>query len=251
MKRSIGLFILFLIGGHTFAAGLPKKQEIAPIKDFLVDPSKPYVYLKVDHLGPRTPDSEQEPATGIYLKIVNNCRLPIIVNTFGAPAGAADYESGVMDRVVLNTTRYGDGGIEETTTWSVSVPSLLNFPEEILSPNMRIAKAKAQAEEREKAKARAEREKAQEEANAREMAGRPTGYHCSVCSFATIPPGRAVYFSVPINHVNKKWHFEIPFRFDLRVRSPIHAPKNYVSFFWEDLPEAYRRGFREDLQVQP
>lgn len=241
MRRSTSLFMLFVMGAaYIYAVDPPKKQAIAPIKDFLIDPSKPYVYLKVDHIGPRTPDSDDEPVTGIYLKLVNNCRLPIIVNIFGAHAGARDYESGVEDRVVLNPTGYGDGGGEVTATVSIPAPSLLNIPDEILSPEMRKAKAKLAVEEREKADAEVAREKARKDADVKELAERPTGYHHPVGSFDIIPPGRAIYFSVPINHVNKKWHFEIPFRFDLRVRSPISSPYSYVAFYWNDLPEAYQ-----------
>jgi hypothetical protein len=135
MKYSLGLFMLLVIGGvQAYAVDPPKKPAIAPIKDFLIDPSKPYVYFKVDHIGPRTPGSDDEPATGIYLKLVNNCRLSIIVDTFGTSQGAADDESGVQDWVVLNPTGYGDGGVEVTAGVPMPAPSLRNMPDEILSP---------------------------------------------------------------------------------------------------------------------
>lgn len=119
-------------------------------------------------------------------------------------------------------------------------PLLLNMPDEFLSPELRKSKARLQAEEQEKAQAEAAREKAQKEAESKELVERPTGYHCPACSYAIILPGMAIYFSVPINHVNKKWHFEIPFSLDLQVRGPIHEPYSYVAFYWDDLPKAYR-----------
>jgi hypothetical protein len=145
-----------------------------------------------------------------------------------------------MDNVVLNPTGFGDGGAAFMSSAITLPPLLLNKSEETLSPELSKSKVKLQAEERVKAQADAAREKAQKEAESKELTERPTGYQCTACSFTIIPPGMAVYFSVPINHVNKKWHIEIPFSFDLRVHGPIHDPYSYVAFFWDDLPKAYR-----------
>src|ERR1700722_8227643 len=49
---------------------------------FVIDPSKPYVYLKFDHVGKRQPLSPHEPDKGLWIRLVNNCRLPITVATF-------------------------------------------------------------------------------------------------------------------------------------------------------------------------
>lgn len=240
--------MLFIIGVvHAYAKNPPKKQASAPIKNFLIDPSKPYVYLKVDHIGPRTADDEHEPATGIYLRLINNCRVPITVDTFGAPAGAVDYESGVEDRVVLNPTRFG---FQIFSVLEGTTPILLETPDEILSLEMRKAKEKLRIEEHDKEQEKISKEKAQKEAEAKELAERPTGYYSDVKSLATIPPGMAVYFSLPINHVNKRWHFEIPFNFDLRVRGPIHEPYSYVAFYWDDLPESYRQLHQANANIQ-
>jgi hypothetical protein len=55
--------------------------------DFVIDSSKPYVYLKFDHVGSRTPLGEGENSEGLWLRIVNNCRLPIEVYSMGNAAG--------------------------------------------------------------------------------------------------------------------------------------------------------------------
>ena len=47
------------------------------VQDFVIDQSKPYVYLKFDHIGPRKPVQDGEGDTGIWLRVVNNCRIPI------------------------------------------------------------------------------------------------------------------------------------------------------------------------------
>ena len=51
--------------------------------DFVLDSSMPYVYLKFDHVGPRTPLLPGEDPEGLWLRIVNNCRVPISVRSFG------------------------------------------------------------------------------------------------------------------------------------------------------------------------
>lgn len=65
---------------------------------FLIDPSKHYVYLKFDHVGDRKPLSPEEPSKGLWLRLVNNCRIPIIVAIFNT--GTADPGIGVFDQVV-------------------------------------------------------------------------------------------------------------------------------------------------------
>jgi hypothetical protein len=80
MKRAL-LLVLFYVGVAT--AQSQPIQSSAP-QGFLIDPSIPYVYLKLDHVGPRTPLREGEPSTGTWLRIVNNCRIPITFDTVSA-----------------------------------------------------------------------------------------------------------------------------------------------------------------------
>lgn len=251
MKSSISALILAIIGTlYAPAMDSAELRSLSPIRDFLIDSSKPYVYLEIDHIGPRTPGNEHEPNTGIYLRLKNNCRLPIIVSTFGGPVGGTDGEVGVMDEVVLNPTAiYGD--MDGTGGDSKTVPLLLNTPDELLSPEMKKAKARLQFEEQEKAKTESEQENARLEAAAKELADRPTGYLFDVESATAIPPGMAVYFSVPVNHVNKKWHLQISFRFALKRQGPIRQPYNYVALFWDDLPESYRATNSEPAVLKP
>ena len=64
----------------------------------MIDPSKPYVYLIFDHIGKREPISKHEPATGIWLRLVNNCRVPVIIATFDP--GTGDPGLGVYDEII-------------------------------------------------------------------------------------------------------------------------------------------------------
>jgi hypothetical protein len=162
MKCSLSVLILAIIGTlYAPAMDSAESRSVPPIKDFLIDPSKPYVYLETDHIGPRKPGNEHEPNTGIYLRLKNNCRLPIIVSTFGGPIGGTDGEVGVMDEVVLNPTAiYGD--MDGTGGDSKPVPLLLNTPDELLSPEMKRAKVRLQAVEQEKAKTESAQENARQ-----------------------------------------------------------------------------------------
>jgi hypothetical protein len=69
-----------------------------PIPNFVLNPSMPYVYVKFDHVGPRKPLHEGEGQVGLWLRIVNNCRVPIKVPTFGLTTG--DPGVGLLDEVV-------------------------------------------------------------------------------------------------------------------------------------------------------
>ena len=57
-----------------------------------------------------------------------------------------------------------------------------------------------------------------------------------VASLITIGPGEEILFSLPVNHLNKNWHIEIPFNFELPQgkgpRDPLNrrAPHGYSLF---------------------
>jgi hypothetical protein len=78
-----------------------------------------------------------------------------------------------------------------------------------------------------------------------EIAVMPHGYKSEVSSFVTIRPGQKIYFSFPLNHVGKTWHFEIPFRFALEKQGPYREPVSYLAFFWDDLPPTFRASSTE------
>jgi len=49
---------------------------------FLLDASKPFVYVAFDHTGPRQQVTQGESPNGLWLRLVNNCKIPIEVLTF-------------------------------------------------------------------------------------------------------------------------------------------------------------------------
>jgi hypothetical protein len=80
--RLFFLFFLCTIGAIA--------QEIDP-SNFVIDQSKPYVFLKFDHIGPRKAAQHGEENIGLWLKVVNNCRIPIVLGGHNALAGDPGY----------------------------------------------------------------------------------------------------------------------------------------------------------------
>lgn len=75
-------------------------QNALSTNDFVIDENRQYVYLVFDHMGKGPRFADDEPATRIWFKLVNNCRVPIRVRTFGTPKGSVDGEVGVLHDVV-------------------------------------------------------------------------------------------------------------------------------------------------------
>jgi hypothetical protein len=77
------------------AGVLAVSSMMAQPNTFVLDPARPFVYVKFDHVGSRKPALEGEGARGLWLRLVNNCRLPITVLTFdlgtGDPAAGLNY----------------------------------------------------------------------------------------------------------------------------------------------------------------
>jgi hypothetical protein len=82
--------------------------------DFLLDPSKPYGYLKYDHIGSGKPQQQSTGPVRLWFRIVNNCRIPIAVRASGA--SAADGGIAVFYEVIPigppEISIQGDGGVE-------------------------------------------------------------------------------------------------------------------------------------------
>jgi hypothetical protein len=72
----------------SFAAvAFAQKSTPDLVHQFVIDNSKPYVYIKFDHIGDRKPVKDGESSRGLWLRLVNNRYLPIKVRTFGFGTG--------------------------------------------------------------------------------------------------------------------------------------------------------------------
>jgi hypothetical protein len=152
-------------------------QTVNSNSQFLIDGNRPFVYVEFDHIGPGEPRNGDEPKTRIWLHLNNNCRIPIAVRANGVPDGSPKDAVGVMHDVVADP------------------PSLeiTMFPAQTAEPSA------PSGEDRSKT-------------IAEQM---PRGYMEEVGSAVTIMPGENILLSVPVNHVSKYWHIEIPFDFVL------------------------------------
>jgi hypothetical protein len=80
----------------TVASTILAAQDMT--QGFVIDTTKPYAYLKFDHVADRKPLSSNESPKGLWLRLVNNCRIPIIVAIFNP--GTGDPGVGIYDEVV-------------------------------------------------------------------------------------------------------------------------------------------------------
>lgn len=123
-------FCLLLI--PLLLTGLPASlsaQARDITKVFLVVPNRPYVYLRFDHVGKGPRIWAEEPETRIWFRLVNNCRLSIVVNSFGVPNGRPKDELGVMYKIVAdvppNQFILPSNGSPEVKIWKKATPEEL------------------------------------------------------------------------------------------------------------------------------
>ncbi len=148
-------------------------NQASALPGFVIDENRSYVYLGFDHVGKGVKFSDEEPAQRVWLRFVNNCRMGIVLRTFGAPEGSPKDEVGVMHRVV-----------KDVQFWIRDV-----------EPEPPALNAK--------------------DAEPRQEAKMPGGYDFDLALAKTVPPGKSLLFSVPVTHLSKSWHMEIPYEFDL------------------------------------
>jgi len=170
-RRLSVLTVFSLAVSMCFAS--PQAQKGGDRISFVINPNRPFSYLKFDHIGNGIQRSESEPTLRIWLLLTNNCRLPITINTYGVPDGSPKDEQGVMDRIIaIEPPRVIVYGITRDGT-AQPKPFVRASPEEL-----------------------------------------PRDYWFEVGSFQSVPPGKALLFSVPINHVGPRWYFMVPFHFE-------------------------------------
>lgn len=171
------------------------------MSDFVLNASKPYVYLQFDHVGPRKPLRQGEGNLGLWLRIVNNCRAPITVPTFGLTSG--DPGVGVLDEVVpdiVTTLVSRDSG-------DLNLAGVRTSQEIPANPQNRL----------------------------------PQGYSAEVYSMTRILPGQDLLFSVPLNHVGRNWFLRVRFVLDVDKPSLGTGPYTYLNFFKTQIPPDAQR----------
>src|SRR5580704_10916834 len=107
MKRTSARTLLFLLPVFTLATAALFSQTTKASKGFVIDENKPFVYVRFDHIGAGIPRDEDEPATRIWLRVVNNCRVPIVLTANGVPDESPKGEVGLRYWIVANPPVYG------------------------------------------------------------------------------------------------------------------------------------------------
>ena len=173
----------------------------APDTSFVLDGTKPYVYLQFDHVGPRKPLHEGEPSTGLWLRIVDNCKVPISVRSSGVTTG--DVGIGIFDEIIpvqQGFTVQADSG---------QIP---------LSTDERPTQKTAD----------------------QSSAKMPEGYSAELSSGTRVLPGKSLLFSVPRNHVSRDWFLRVKFALAVSKPSVGPGPFTELDFFNEQIPSSKR-----------
>ena len=188
-----------ILSASLLCVGMAHGQQNLPEKEkpFILDPNRPFVYLKFDHFGPGEPWGDDEPPFRIWFRFVNNCNVPVEIRTFGGPGDML----GVMDDLVAER----EGGIVVTSGDFIE-PNRARLTQ--LLPELPTPGGPA-VPQSEKADSPAQ----QSSQKMKKPPKQPWGYDSDVSSVMDIPPGKDALFSLPANHVGEKWHFEIPFKF--------------------------------------
>jgi hypothetical protein len=87
-------FLCLIVVGLLSAANAQSKAT----KSFVLNEAKPYVYITFDHAGNRKPVGPDESEQGFWLRFVNNCHVPVVIETF--EPGTGDPGTGVLHDVV-------------------------------------------------------------------------------------------------------------------------------------------------------
>jgi hypothetical protein len=194
---------------------------------FLIDESKPYLYLELDHVGPRRPLREGEPTTGIWLKLKNNCEVTVVILALGVKS---DTEAlSVADEVVPDPHAEGTG---DMLGEGVLIPNDLKGMTDVFrSPNENESEVRS-AEDT----ARKSPQDAQKNVPTKRPHGYNSGYQPRTEQLMEVLPGHTVLFSLPLNHVGDNWHLEIPFRFAFKHEGGAWQPYSYLQFSRNELP---------------
>jgi hypothetical protein len=229
MKHSSQILLLAACASlQAWSAAQTEVKSPSQVADFVTDASKPYVYLDVDHVGPRKPMREGEPDVGIYLHLTNNCALPIVIVALEVRPANPNAAINIEDEVVPDPHGPGGDGIGGGNYAQSGVPGLKEMDDIFISPNVNEAEVTS-----------AELGQKRGHQGPNDVPARPHGYNSGYepgfRMLALIPPGGRVFFSVPANHVSTTWHFEIPFRLAVPNKSRIRPPYSYLAFYQQDL----------------
>jgi hypothetical protein len=183
------------------------RQNSRTAERFVINKNRPYVYVRFDHMGKGVPLFDDEPSERVWLRFVNNCTVSIVLETFRLPDGSAKGEVGLIHGVV----RDQQVGLNIEDENDALPPLTIGAAKQVATTKM------------------------------------PAGYIFDVVSSQTVAPGEFVLFTVPVTHLSKHWHIEIPFDFCVPMgkgpRDPIIGgqPEMVLEYSAWDLPETIQQ----------
>ncbi len=187
--------------------------------NFVLDSSKPYVYLAFDHVGSRKPIEQGEDTQGMWLRIINNCKVPIAINTYkrdSAGSGVVVFDE--VLRIGKGLTVHADYG---------EIPTVPADEEGLIGDQSGKQKP-------------AQEEKGKQDSGSREetQPTMPHGYSAELLFVTRVLPGQSLLFSVPRDHVSPDWFMRIKFILDVSKPSLGPGPTTELDFFNEQVPVA-------------
>ena len=207
MHYTFAFFPVLLIA-LSVAEAQTQPANVNIAEQFIFNKERSFVYLQFDHIGKRPRRNDSEPASRIWFRFVNNCRVPIVIRTSGVPDDSPVGEAGLFHKVVANPPYSGASG------GSILSSEASPKPVESMAATSPM----------------------------------PEGYDADVSSSESLQASESLLFSIPINHLSGKWHIEIPFRFDLPHKRPLHYEANIggqplmsISYWLSDLPAEARK----------
>ena len=104
--------VFFILIAFSLAEAQAQRVDGNIADQFIFNKERAFTYLQFDHVakGPRRNENEQ--AYRIWLRFVNNCRVPIVIRTSGVPDGSPVGEVGLFHNVVANPPMNGPAAIQ-------------------------------------------------------------------------------------------------------------------------------------------
>ena len=230
---SLCLLVQFLL-----VSAAPLWAQGKKTQSFVLNPAKPYAYIVFDHAGKRTPLGNGENKYGYWLRLVNNCRLPIAVTVFSRNYPNREVGTVLFDRVVkIQTPRFPGVPVFQPrpSTAEPSIPALT-------PPRVPPVHSKSSTSKWKNEATGSPGVPAKPSSGCLTPSGEPPeGYSKETASLTDIGPGKSLLFSIPSNQLSPDWYIQVKFNLEVNPESPVEQPDSYVDFDWWRLPKAVRR----------
>ena len=126
MRPNVFLFIIVCCSVPVCAQARSVNGD-ASGNAFLIDSTKPYVYLEMDHIGRRKALLSGESEQGIWLRLHNNSNVPITIISIRKKPGKQEPIIALADEVVPTPQPSRGDGLEEVIHHAPDEDGLLDI----------------------------------------------------------------------------------------------------------------------------